>query len=195
MCWSLPVKQWNMEQEIKKWNIIYPVYINSKKTIAEGRRISASKACENPTCMEISDCCGHLKIPHAVEVNSTIIYFVLFFRFYYTSRCLVVVLATGLGFYREVGPICFKIRALRFNICVRQLQFSCARCLFGMQGASIIVIWDSCKNDLNSLDFPLMLTNLYYYYYYFYHPNITVERFQMLWNTIAHWYYIFFLSS
>lgn len=121
-----------MEQEIKKWNIIYPVYINSKKTIAEGRRISASKACENPTCMEISDCCGHLKIPHAVEVNSTIIYFVLFFRFYYTSRCLVVVLATGLGFYREVGPICFKIRVLRFNICVRQLQFSCARCLFGM---------------------------------------------------------------
>ncbi|KAJ4770252.1 Signal recognition particle 19 kDa protein [Rhynchospora pubera] len=61
-----------MEQQlasIKKWNIIYPVYINSKKTIAEGRRISASKGCENPTCMEISDCCSHLKIPHAVEID------------------------------------------------------------------------------------------------------------------------------
>ncbi|KAF3325515.1 signal recognition particle protein-like protein [Carex littledalei] len=58
-----------MEREIKKWNIIYPVYMNSKKTIAEGRRISASKACENPTCMEISDCCAHLKIPHAVEID------------------------------------------------------------------------------------------------------------------------------
>ncbi|XP_078177393.1 signal recognition particle 19 kDa protein-like [Carex rostrata] len=61
-----------MEQEltsIKKWNIIYPVYINSKKTVAEGRRISAAKACENPNCMEISDCCSHLKIPHAVEID------------------------------------------------------------------------------------------------------------------------------
>lgn len=54
---------------IKKWNIIYPIYINSKKTIAEGRRISAAKACENPTCLEIADCCNHFKIPNAVEVH------------------------------------------------------------------------------------------------------------------------------
>lgn len=54
---------------IKKWVILYPVYINSKKTIAEGRRISASKACENPTCIEIADCCQYLKIPHAIEVH------------------------------------------------------------------------------------------------------------------------------
>ncbi|KAH9684087.1 Signal recognition particle 19 kDa protein [Citrus sinensis] len=54
---------------IKKWVILYPVYINSKKTIAEGRRISASKACENPTCIEIADCCQYLKIPHAIEID------------------------------------------------------------------------------------------------------------------------------
>lgn len=54
---------------IKKWAILYPVYINSKKTIAEGRRISASKACENPTCIEIADCCQYLKIPHAIEID------------------------------------------------------------------------------------------------------------------------------
>ncbi|XP_076895882.1 signal recognition particle 19 kDa protein-like [Bidens hawaiensis] len=53
----------------KTWNTIYPVYINSKKTIAEGRRISASKACENPTALEIGDCCGHLKIPFAIEID------------------------------------------------------------------------------------------------------------------------------
>ncbi|KAF5753461.1 putative signal recognition particle, SRP19 subunit [Helianthus annuus] len=53
----------------KAWNILYPVYINSKKTIAEGRRISASKACENPTALEIGDCCGHLKIPFAIEID------------------------------------------------------------------------------------------------------------------------------
>ncbi|KAI7740240.1 hypothetical protein M8C21_031171 [Ambrosia artemisiifolia] len=54
---------------IKTWNILYPAYINSKKTIAEGRRISASKACENPTALEIGDCCGHLKIPFAIEID------------------------------------------------------------------------------------------------------------------------------
>ncbi|KAL8207847.1 hypothetical protein R6Q57_007259 [Mikania cordata] len=53
----------------KTWNILYPVYINSKKTVAEGRRISATKACENPTALEMGDCCGHLKIPFAIEID------------------------------------------------------------------------------------------------------------------------------
>ncbi|KAG5280479.1 hypothetical protein AALO_G00060490 [Alosa alosa] len=34
---------------------IYPVYINSKKTLAEGRRIPTEKAVENPSCAEIRD--------------------------------------------------------------------------------------------------------------------------------------------
>ncbi|KAM4615945.1 signal recognition particle 19 kDa protein [Polymixia lowei] len=34
---------------------LYPVYINSKKTLAEGRRIPAEKAVENPSCTEIRD--------------------------------------------------------------------------------------------------------------------------------------------
>ncbi|PKA58108.1 Signal recognition particle 19 kDa protein [Apostasia shenzhenica] len=55
------------QQSFKKWNIIYPIYINLKKSIAEGRQNSASKACENPTCIEIGDCCNHLKIPCAIE--------------------------------------------------------------------------------------------------------------------------------
>ncbi|KAH0895211.1 hypothetical protein HID58_057640 [Brassica napus] len=54
---------------IKKWVVMYPVYINSKKSVAEGRRISLSKACENPNCIEISDCCKHLKLPSAVEID------------------------------------------------------------------------------------------------------------------------------
>lgn len=54
---------------IKKWIIIYPIYINSKKTIAQGRCISASKACENPTCIEIGDCCSYLKLPFATELD------------------------------------------------------------------------------------------------------------------------------
>lgn len=62
---------------IKKWNIIYPVYINSKKTVAEGRRISTANACENPTCVEISDCCNYLKIPCVIEVSSSTMTFFL----------------------------------------------------------------------------------------------------------------------
>ncbi|KAM8760868.1 signal recognition particle 19 kDa protein [Acanthopagrus latus] len=34
---------------------VYPVYINSKKTLAEGRRIPSEKAVENPSCAEIRD--------------------------------------------------------------------------------------------------------------------------------------------
>ncbi|KAG6582147.1 Signal recognition particle 19 kDa protein, partial [Cucurbita argyrosperma subsp. sororia] len=63
---------WNMDGEIpniKRWVVLYPVYINSKKTIAEGRRIGVSKACENPTCAEIGDCCSHLKLPFAIEID------------------------------------------------------------------------------------------------------------------------------
>lgn len=38
-----------------RWICIYPAYINSKKTIAEGRRIPKDKAVENPTHQEIRD--------------------------------------------------------------------------------------------------------------------------------------------
>ncbi|KAE8715208.1 Signal recognition particle 19 kDa protein [Hibiscus syriacus] len=55
--------------DIKKWEVFYPVYINSKKTVAEGRRINLAKACENPTCVEIADCCNHLKVPNAIEID------------------------------------------------------------------------------------------------------------------------------
>jgi len=34
---------------------LYPVYINSKKTLAEGRRVPTEKAVENPSCGEIQD--------------------------------------------------------------------------------------------------------------------------------------------
>lgn len=55
--------------DMSRWVVIYPVYINSKKTLAEGRRISTSKACENPTVVEIGDCCQYLKLPCAIEVR------------------------------------------------------------------------------------------------------------------------------
>lgn len=59
----------DLRSSIKKWKIIYPVYLNSKKTVAEGRRIAAAKACPDPTCIEIADSCAHLKIPRAIELD------------------------------------------------------------------------------------------------------------------------------
>ncbi|XP_056176947.1 signal recognition particle 19 kDa protein-like [Syzygium oleosum] len=63
-----------MEEQIpniKKWVVLYPVYINPKKTIAEGRRICVTKACENPTCIEIGDCCSRLKLRFAIKIDKT----------------------------------------------------------------------------------------------------------------------------
>ncbi|KAK9915103.1 hypothetical protein WJX75_004753 [Coccomyxa subellipsoidea] len=47
-----------MEVVHDKRVIVYPVYIDSKKTIAGGRKITKQKACENPTAVEIVDCCN-----------------------------------------------------------------------------------------------------------------------------------------
>uniref|UniRef100_A0A0A9Z8G3 Signal recognition particle 19 kDa protein n=1 Tax=Lygus hesperus TaxID=30085 RepID=A0A0A9Z8G3_LYGHE len=39
----------------ERWICIYPAYINSKKTLAEGRRVPKDKGVENPTYQEIRD--------------------------------------------------------------------------------------------------------------------------------------------
>ncbi|XP_075881727.1 signal recognition particle 19 kDa protein [Nelusetta ayraudi] len=41
--------------EKERFVCIYPVYINNKKTLAEGRRIPTEKGVENPSCNEIKD--------------------------------------------------------------------------------------------------------------------------------------------
>lgn len=38
-----------------RWVCIYPVYLNSKKTLAEGRKIAKDKCVDNPTHQEIRD--------------------------------------------------------------------------------------------------------------------------------------------
>ncbi|CAJ1953335.1 unnamed protein product [Sphenostylis stenocarpa] len=68
-CSLLPTMEATELPNIKKWIVLYPVYINSKKTMAEGRRIAVAKACENPMCAEIGDCCSYLKLPYAIEID------------------------------------------------------------------------------------------------------------------------------
>ncbi|CAE7865693.1 SRP19 [Symbiodinium sp. KB8] len=43
--------------DVSKWQIIYPNYINSKKTVQEGRRIGVDKACEHPRAFEMAEVC------------------------------------------------------------------------------------------------------------------------------------------
>merc|ERR1711972_1235633 len=38
-----------------RWATVFPAYINSKKTVYEGRRVPKAKAVENPTYQEIRD--------------------------------------------------------------------------------------------------------------------------------------------
>ncbi|EFO19597.1 SRP19 protein [Loa loa] len=38
-----------------KWICIYPLYMNSRKTIAQGRRVNKNKAVDSPTAQEIYD--------------------------------------------------------------------------------------------------------------------------------------------
>ncbi|XP_067839061.1 signal recognition particle 19 kDa protein [Heptranchias perlo] len=51
----------------ERYICIYPAYINSKKTIAEGRRIPVEKAVENPTIGEIRDVCAAAGLNVIVE--------------------------------------------------------------------------------------------------------------------------------
>eukprot|EP00429_Kryptoperidinium_foliaceum_P106153 CAMPEP_0176236682 /NCGR_PEP_ID=MMETSP0121_2-20121125/27465_1 /TAXON_ID=160619 /ORGANISM="Kryptoperidinium foliaceum, Strain CCMP 1326" /LENGTH=218 /DNA_ID=CAMNT_0017576113 /DNA_START=48 /DNA_END=701 /DNA_ORIENTATION=+ len=52
-----------------KWNILYPNYINSKKTIPMGRRIGVGKAVPDPHPAEMAEICEFLKIPHHLEMD------------------------------------------------------------------------------------------------------------------------------
>lgn len=75
---------------LKKWIVMYPVYINSKKTMAEGRRIGLAKACENPTCAEIGDCCSYLKLPFAIEVGFFVDVVLILVLFSFLLRNLII---------------------------------------------------------------------------------------------------------
>lgn len=47
--------------------VFYPNYINSKKTVQEGRRIPKELACEDPHAIDMSDVCRQYRLPHAFE--------------------------------------------------------------------------------------------------------------------------------
>ena len=50
-----------------RWVIVYPAYLNAKKTLVQGRRLSKAKAVDNPLCSEIRDVCTSLELPVDIE--------------------------------------------------------------------------------------------------------------------------------
>eukprot|EP00033_Pygsuia_biforma_P001797 GCRY01002009.1.p1 GENE.GCRY01002009.1~~GCRY01002009.1.p1 ORF type:complete len:132 (+),score=10.39 GCRY01002009.1:248-643(+) len=55
------------DEELKKWVVLYPNFINLKKKTSEGRRIPLSLSVENPTCNDIAEACASLKLPHVIQ--------------------------------------------------------------------------------------------------------------------------------
>ncbi len=52
-----------------KWRMIYPVYLDKGKTIAQGRRVSQAQGVAFPSLPEIADCIKALGLPSRVEVR------------------------------------------------------------------------------------------------------------------------------
>jgi signal recognition particle subunit SRP19 len=51
----------------QRWRIIYPIYINKKHTIPEGRRVPLAKAIERPTILDIAEIAIQLDLPYIIE--------------------------------------------------------------------------------------------------------------------------------
>lgn len=59
--------------DISKWIVFYPAYIDSKKSIADGRRIPMELCVEEPHCREILEVCHSLGLVVAHEVGSSVV--------------------------------------------------------------------------------------------------------------------------
>ena len=47
-------------QDVKRWKVVYPVYLNKARTCAEGRRVTVDIAIENPNPLQIAAACVQL---------------------------------------------------------------------------------------------------------------------------------------
>ncbi len=64
-----PVGTTVVKPEWKNWRIIYPLYLNAKKTEAEGRRVGKARCVDNPTSNEIAEACKKLNYAAQVELD------------------------------------------------------------------------------------------------------------------------------
>lgn len=59
------------KSEIRQLQIIYPCYFDARRSHAEGRRVSAQMAVENPLAKTISDACRWLNVPVLLELDKS----------------------------------------------------------------------------------------------------------------------------
>lgn len=57
--------------ETSRWVVVYPCYINSKKSIAEGRKLSKEMCCENPLPAAMAQSAAKLGFQVAIEPRKT----------------------------------------------------------------------------------------------------------------------------
>lgn len=54
----------------QRWKVIYPIYLNVKKKISEGRKLPKQYCVERPSVYDIADMCVFLKLPYVIEVRT-----------------------------------------------------------------------------------------------------------------------------
>mmetsp|Transcript_7895 Transcript_7895/g.10015 ORF Transcript_7895/g.10015 Transcript_7895/m.10015 type:complete len:169 (-) Transcript_7895:142-648(-) len=65
-----PSAQQNLNPEDLKdgtWFMIYPIYLDSNRTLAQGRKVPKEHACIAPIPQEIAEVCTHFKLPWVYE--------------------------------------------------------------------------------------------------------------------------------
>ena len=61
----------HFNKDMHNWMMLYPAYINAKKTIATGRQIAVSDCPDNPTAKEIADVLSSLGFKVLLEERNT----------------------------------------------------------------------------------------------------------------------------
>ena len=56
-------------QDIKKWKILYPIYLNKNFSANQGRKTLLINSVADPTLEEISQILTHMQIKHVVEID------------------------------------------------------------------------------------------------------------------------------
>jgi signal recognition particle subunit SRP19 len=52
------------------WYVVYPIYLNSNATVAQGRRVSKAQSCPNPKIQEIIQICKFLGFSYKLEMKA-----------------------------------------------------------------------------------------------------------------------------
>ncbi|KAI1171322.1 signal recognition particle, SRP19 subunit [Nemania sp. FL0916] len=58
-------------EDIKDYQMLYPIYFDASRSRAEGRRVSSALAVKNPLTREIANACAQLRLAPVIEAHRT----------------------------------------------------------------------------------------------------------------------------